>query len=167
MEYNEISYLGALSTLTLYLVGIVREFGILPSISESFYRLNERKKGLGIVFTYVMPVVAVMVMVSCEYWSTTIAGVGLILVAAAPYFKDIWNKYVHYIGALVAVMGTQVYLIHLIYTHKGIDISVRYIAVIALTSILIKHTIKKNTLWWMEIFFFSLFFLIQGIYLFI
>jgi len=72
---------------TAYVSFIISKFGVLPSISESFYRLNENR--LGLLFTLFCWTLAVPMMFQSN--ETTLffffSAVGLGFVGATPMFK--------------------------------------------------------------------------------
>jgi hypothetical protein len=83
-------------------------FGALPSISDSFYRFEEQKRGHGYLFTawcFVIGFASMTLILeaSAGKWFQFlgfIAGAGLCLVGAAPRFRTL-EKRIHTVAALL------------------------------------------------------------------
>lgn len=141
-----------------YVTYISSRFGILPSISESHYRLNRFRQGY--FFTLFCWTLAVT-MVLESYESSPIyffSGVGLAFVGAASEFK--WTgantHIIHYLGALVGIVLPLVAL----YTHSNMWFPSALFALSAIVILLFKI---KNAIFWIEIFAFL--FIIIGLFL--
>lgn len=164
MNYNEGTYLIMVGLFIAYFYFIIVKYGRLTSISESFYELEESKEGMGRIFTAWISLLGVGVMVCCEHTLAVIAGGGMILVGAAPYFKSKLGKWPHYIGAGIAILCIQLY-IGLVLPSIYIFLII-YFLTIAI-SLVIDRKASPKWLWRLEAQAFFTFFLAQGIYLFL
>ena len=131
---------------TTYILFIIRKFGVLPSISQSFYNLNETR--LGLLFTLFCWALAIpMIFQSNE---TTplffFSAAGLALVGATPMFN--WSgamtDKLHGIGAGV---GIAFGLAALYFEYHMWEPFVGFI----LATGLILGLKLKNHIWWIEI----------------
>ena len=122
----------------IYTASIIRMFGIPDSYSNTFYLLNEKRKGLVILFPLMSAMVVFLVMpnwfvlsdsiLSNFTWLCFFAGGGLLMVAASPFFKEqskecgsalknlIYRSFngqglVHTIGALVAMISSVTWML--------------------------------------------------------
>lgn len=136
----------------VYVTYIVITFGVLPSISESWYRLEEKKKNLGFLFTlfcwgigFLMPFHTL----GDTGWFVG-SGAGLIFVGAATMFKSTaaHTNIVHSVGAaLCIVMG----FLGLGFQYHEWLPGIMFI-VLLIPSILF---IKKDRTWWIEMLAFT------------
>lgn len=135
-----------------YVTFIVIKFGVLSSISESWYKLEEWKRNSGILFTlfcwgigFLMPFHTL----GDTGWFVG-SGAGLIFVGAATMFKSTaaYTNVVHMVGAFFCItfgflgLGFQY--------HQWYPLIVFLISVIPLY-----FTIKKNRTWWIEMLAFT------------
>jgi hypothetical protein len=100
-----------------YITVIIKFFGVPHSISDSFYLLEGRRKGLGYVFTLWCWAVAFTVMAAMlqlsqgQWWQflSLFAGGGLVLVGTAPMFKG-HERTVHYASAGTCAVATLLWM---------------------------------------------------------
>ena len=88
----------AIAIYWIYTIAIFRMFGVPQSYSDTFYKLNEIKKYLGVLFPIMLITTTAMVMPSWLElsdrilpWGSFLAffgGGGLLFVAVAPFFKE-------------------------------------------------------------------------------
>jgi hypothetical protein len=144
---------------------------ILPSISESWYMLEDKKRLLGSIFTFWCVIIAFMQapvlidMLEANNPNLTFVGfltaAGLAFVGCAPLFKG-HERVIHRIGAGVAAAGSiavaiiLINLSHLIFTMA---------AVLAVN--LIYRNQWKNYIFWLEVGCFSALFQLELFYFFI
>lgn len=102
MNSNFIFFFTALVCTIAYVGGTTLKFGVLNSISQTFYALGKYR----ILFPTWTSITALCIMIACDSTPTTIAGTGLIIVGTAPYFYDKIQKYIHYLGAIATVVGS-------------------------------------------------------------
>jgi hypothetical protein len=125
-------------------VGYVwNKYGILPSISYSWYVLPEKQK---ILFTFFCWFFAFPAIILGNSPLMFLAGAGIIFVGAAPAFKENLTKTVHQAGAAISVVAAQLSIyfdFHLLY------INIAFLA-IALIVLLFERWIQ-NKIWWIEI----------------
>ena len=102
----------------LYLTAVSVAFGIPESISDSFYLLEGRRRGLGYAFTLwswtvAFTVMSVMFVASEGQWYQFLglfAGGGLGFVGAAPLFKG-HERTVHYVSAGVCALAALAWMV--------------------------------------------------------
>jgi hypothetical protein len=151
MDYQQYSYIVGISLFTIYLLGCVLAYGIPQSISDTYYLLKlEKAESL---FVWVMSLVSICFMLSCEHWTIFIAASGLILVASFALFKEEIIKQVHILGAGVAAISTQIYAVYL-----G---DWELVVFLACIEILILLAVKRNVTFWLELACFVQFFFVQ------
>lgn len=100
-----------------YLVGMYIYFGIPYSISDTYYKLENRKKGTGWLFSamcigvggLLLPALLELTPESYQF-TAFLACAGLIFVGAAPQFKMSLTGSVHYGSAAVCVIFSQVWV---------------------------------------------------------
>lgn len=100
-----------------YLLGVYVYLGIPYSISDTYYKLERRKRGLGWLFTAMCwgvacPLLPYLLDVTPESlrFITFLACAGLLFVGAAPQFKLGLTGSVHYGSAAVCVIFSQVWV---------------------------------------------------------
>lgn len=100
-----------------YLAGMYMYFGIPYSISDTFYKLEARKKGAGWLFSAMCVSVGGLLLpalldITPESYQFTafLACAGLIFVGAAPQFKVSLTGAVHYGSAAVCVIFSQLWV---------------------------------------------------------
>lgn len=99
-----------------YLVGVICLFGIPASISDTYYLLEKKRKGMGWLFTamcwcvggLLMPALIEMTPGIYEFTAFLACG-GLIFVGAAPQFKLSLTGPVHYGSATVCCVCSQIW----------------------------------------------------------
>lgn len=123
--------------LWIYTGFMIAYFGIPESYSATFYKLNNIRKGLGILFPIMNIIIVALILPSWFYvsdnllpnytWLAFIATGGLLFVCASPFFKEynrdtgkplqdlIYRSFhgqglVHTIGALLAMIGSIVWI---------------------------------------------------------
>lgn len=113
----------AVGVMAAYVGVTIQGFGVPPSLSESFYLLNAKRKSLGYVFTGVCWVEAILTVMclfdlSEGHWfqfTGFLAGAGLLLVGAAPLFKvegdDKMEHRAHVAGASLCGGFSQLWVI--------------------------------------------------------
>jgi hypothetical protein len=125
-----------------YVAYITNRFGVLPSISESYYKLNESRQGY--FFTIFCWALAVTMVLKADNSSPLYfySGVGLAFVGAATQFK--WTKagtdIAHYLGAFI---GIECALIAL-WVESNIWPQVLFTFI---TAIIVLFKIKNATFW--------------------
>lgn len=147
---------------TIYNVCIVSKFGIPVSLSDSFYLLNEVKKGLGFIFTAMMVSMAFCLMPgwleiteTITSWSKNftalpfLAAAGIAFVGAAPAFrKNEVEKLVHGISAYLAAAFSILWICIVCYEVALIVLPISVFVIIALG--LSTKTLKSSKIYWLE-----------------
>ena len=126
----------------LYTTLIVYRYGILPSISESWYVLPLRQKFLFTLFTWGIGIP----MMFYDSGALFLSGSALTFVGVATQFKTSisFTREVHYAGALIGV------LVPLIYFGISSDNWMPLLIQVISTMIIISTRIQ-NKIWWTEI----------------
>lgn len=131
-----------------YITFIVSKFGVLSSISESWYRLEDYKKNLGILFTFFCWGIGFLMpfhTVGDTGWFVG-SGAGLVFVGAATMFKSTaaHTNIVHMVGAAMCIiMG---------FLGIGFQYHQWYpLIMFVVSSIPLYLFVKKNRTWWIEI----------------
>lgn len=125
-----------------YVIFITSKFGMLPSISESHYKLNESRQGyLFTLFCFSLSVT----MILKENILFFIAGAGLALVGVASQFKwtGAFTDKLHYLGAFIGISSSLAG----IYFHQN-NQNVIYGLIPLLVSAVLPI---KNKIFWVEI----------------
>jgi len=145
----------ALIVLFVGYVGIVTwKYGVLHSISRSFYTLRELGKGYWfriLMFTSGLLLILIAAYYGSEHsWALYTSGIGAILTGAAAMYLDKITGIVHYISSAVMLIGVIVF-IGLIYTwallvlaFAGLAIAVKY------------RKTMPNPVYWYEVYAFSI-----------
>ncbi len=126
----------------LYVGFIVKRYGILPSISDSWYVLPLRQQFLFTLFTWG---IGIPMLLYGNVWFF-LSGSGLSFVGVATQFKDKigHTKEVHYIGALVGILGALIGII----VQYGNYVPLVWFIFLAIS---FQVSYMKNKIWWQEI----------------
>jgi hypothetical protein len=130
-----------------YIGYLVSKFGILPSISESYYALMDLKKSyLFFLFTSALGVTMILQAQDQHAWYL-ISGIGLMFVGAASLFKvtEDGTAAIHYIGAVVGIVGALIGHIEVYNLLWPVGIY------LGGTLIILAVFRNNNYIWWMEI----------------
>lgn len=107
----------SLTIFFAYLIATYVWFGVPYSISDTFYKLENRKKGTGWLFTAMcwgvaLPLLPALLDMTPDRYQITsfLACAGLLFVGAAPQFKLPLTNTVHYGSAAVCVVFSQVWV---------------------------------------------------------
>lgn len=131
-------------TFTSYVLYIVSNFGVLESISDSWYVLPKNRKPLFWLFTVCIGIPLLFFAGSTAPWFF-LAGAGFVFVGTASAFNDdtVTNR-VHYAGATIGIVFSFVGLYF--------DYGLFYPLFAFLISLpIIYYYDKKNLIWWLEI----------------
>ena len=139
--------------IVLFLAYVVINFGILSSISESFYRIKNNWLFSSVLIAFSLCILAFAITYT-EAILLVIAPFGIITVALAPRFKDRHKTWIHYTGAAIGI-GCGLTAIWLHYGLWWIDV----IAIVLYLAIKLSKT--NNSLWWGEII--AIFAIISGL----
>lgn len=138
-----------------YVFLIIFKYGIQPSISESYYRLPRKFQWLFTFITwgYAIPAMIIGLQIS-DSGLAFLAGSGIALVGAAPAFHkkdgDHGNEHLmHLIGAVAGIVGSQL-LISIVMGQWWNTLG--FITLSGISYLIPK--MKKNILFWVEIFAF-------------
>ena len=83
----------------------------ITSVSQSFYKLKEKCGKCRLLFTIYCWSIMVMAMFISENIIIVFAGIGLFYVGGAPNYKDDVTNSVHYVGAVIAIIGIYAYVL--------------------------------------------------------
>jgi hypothetical protein len=126
-----------------YVGFIWNKYGILPSISDSYYYLPDNDKILFTLFCWLFSFPAIILGSSPLMF---LAGTGIIFVGTAPAFKKDLVGTVHRVGATIAVSASQLSIYF--------DYHMLYLNIIFISLSLIFLFFNKwiqNKIWWIEI----------------
>jgi hypothetical protein len=133
-----------LACFTTYISFIVANYGILPSISHSWYELKQSQKSFFWMFTTLIGI-SMMMYQGSGFPFFFISGVGMTMVGTAAAFEDeVLINRIHYIGAIFGILGAFAGIIY----QAGL-IYPLYIAIVG--SIAFYFIDRKNIIWWAEI----------------
>lgn len=166
MAYTTVLFIIMLSVFIGYVSWIWAKYGVLPSISDSYYHLPKKLQPLFTFFCWGFSIPAIILGSSGLMF---FAGAGIAFVGAAAAFKDKMTMEVHVTGALLGVLLSQL-AIWLQYGMWPLNISFLVIAVPLLITRFIKTKSGKklcpNRTWWIEIAAFLSMCIVLGINLF-
>lgn len=164
--------------LIIFTSQIVKYFGIPDSYSNTFYLLNEKKKGLGILFPIIITIFTFLMLPKWFMISDSInntftflcflAGGGLLMVAASPFFKEqskecgsalknlIYRSFhgqglVHTIGALVAMIASITWCI--LYNQW---VAIIFALLLTISLMISTKNVLQKIVFWVEFFVFTL-----------
>jgi hypothetical protein len=127
-----------------YIALIVKKFGVMPSISESWYALEEEENPLFTVFCW-----GIGLPMFFQSNGTSelfmLSGVGLSLVGTAVRFKSMHSYKLHYAGAAAGIGGALLGL----WRENGLWQPLAAFAILFTTIFLVKKIVEK--IWWIEI----------------
>lgn len=127
----------------LYISFIVYKYGVLPSISDSYYMMKDNIIG-GSLFTFFIWSISLPLIVVSNTPLMFFAGAFLAFVGASPAFKDLkMTKRVHTIGAVGGILFGFLSLM--------IDFKLNELTYFAIVISLICYLLEiKNIIWWVE-----------------
>lgn len=140
---------------SIVLAILVKMFNLPPSLSETYYNLENKKKSMGILF-YVYLIITIIILIApiveaAHLWGFLCAA-ALGFVGAAPAFKSKEHKYIHFISTIISAIAS---LIVLILIHK-IWVALIVFGIVIGLAIWTK-TYKSSLVFWLEmIAFYSL-----------
>ena len=137
-----------------YVSFIVSSYGVLPSISDSWYSLPVGRKGLFTFFTWGIGIPMLLYGTLPMF----VSGIGLCFVGAATQFKmkESYTRLIHFAGAAVGIVTPLLYF--LLSFNIGLPFAVQLVG-----SLIIWNSNEfKNKLWWVEILGFLM--VVYGIY---
>ena len=127
-----------------YIAIVVKRFGVLPSISESWYKFEEEENPLFTVFCW-----GIGLPMFFQSNGTSelfmLSGVGLFLVGTAVRYESMYNCKIHYAGAAAGICGALFGL----WYENGLWQPLAAFAILFTTIFLVKKIVEK--IWWIEI----------------
>lgn len=142
-------YITSFIVFALYIVIILKIFGVLPSISDSYYALKEHN--LSTPFTFfcwgtAFPLMIYWIELLPNDWDFLpfIACGGLLFVGASPAFKDLeLERKVHSISAIICAIAAYTWT----FLYGSIFLGINFI----LLSIILYFILKRNKTYWLEL----------------
>ena len=136
-----------------YVTFIVIKFGVLPSISESWYELRDLGGVWYSLFTWFCWGLGFTMFFQTNDTAPYLfflSGAGLCFVGAATMFKlsDDIQPYIHFVGALIGISCALV----------GIGVERQEwipLIMFVLSALVLTFTVEKNRTWWIEIVAFT------------
>lgn len=132
--------LTSFTIFTLYIIGIMLIYGVLPSISDSYYHIPE---GYKLVFSFALIGFAFPIVIFDNRVLNFIAGGLICFVAVSPDFKLVYEGDIHYI---CAVGGVLFGMLSLWINYKGW----KCVAGFILLAVVFILTLPNAT-WWVEV----------------
>lgn len=127
-----------------YVFFIWNRYGVLTSISESYYLLPDKLKFLFVLFCWGFSIPVIMLAHNPLIF---FAGSGIAFVGAAAQFKKKLSKEVHTLGAFSGVLFSQLSIF--------LDFNLLYVNILfmvgSLLLFLTRNKFSKNYIWWIEI----------------
>lgn len=142
-------YITSFLVFALYTVIILKTFGVLPSISDSYYAL--RKRNLLAPFTFfcwgtAFPLIIYWIELLPNDWNFLpfIACGSLMFVGASPAFKDLeLERKVHSTSAIICAIAAYTWT----FLYGSIFLGINFI----LLSIVLYFILKRNKTYWLEL----------------
>ncbi len=142
-------YITSFLVFALYIIIILKTFGVLPSISDSYYAL--RKHNISLPFTLfcwgtAFPLMIYWIELLHNDWNFLpfIACGGLLFVGASPAFKDLeLERKVHSISAIICTIAAYTWT----FLYGSIFLGINFI----LLSIILYFILKRNKIYWLEL----------------
>lgn len=137
-----------------YVSFVVSSYGVLPSISDSWYSLPIGRKGLFTFFTWGIGIPMLLYGTLPMF----VSGIGLCFVGAATQFKmkESYTRLIHFAGASVGIVTP------LLYFYLSYNNPLPFAIQVGSTIIIMGTEGIKNKLWWIEIVGFLM--VVYGIY---
>ena len=163
MEYLIYVYLIMVGAFFSYVGYIWSKFGILPSISDSWYVLPEKQRPLFTFFCWGFALPAAIIGFTISDGSPFqflmfFASGGIMFVGVAPDFKKGLDKIIHAVAALTGVIASAAYLLFVFpemwYVPVGFILG-------SLLLYLYRQRLKE--IWWIEILSFISFAIVSGV----
>jgi len=154
MDFLLTAYLIMTATFFSYVAFIWKRFGILPSISDSYYHLSKNEKPLFTFFCWGFSLPAAIIGFTLSETSIFqflmfFVAAGIMFVGASPDFKNGMDKTVHSISAYVGVITGHLFIF---FTFKELWFILPSFIIFSLLFLFNKN--GKNAIWWIEIFTF-------------
>jgi len=152
----EVLYFFMVAVFVSYVIYIAINYGVLPSISESYYRLPDNRKILFTLFAWSFAMSALIIGDSVLMF---LAGSGIIFVGAASAMRRRLTRTVHLVGAIT---GITLAFFAIIFQY-----CMWYIAIVIVLCIALAYLIdKRHILWWIEVIIFIAISIVLGITIF-
>lgn len=144
-----ISTLLSFFIFTLYVIYVWINYGILKSISDSYYHIKHKS-----LFTLSLWGFSVFALASVQNVWLFLSVIGICFVGAAPKFRMKFEGDVHYVAAMSGILFGGIALISLGFW---------YLSLLMITGIIILHFTVSNKTWWQEILAFYI--IILGLFI--
>ena len=127
----------SLAIFTLYIIGVMWFYGVLPSISDSYYHLPQ---GYKLIFSFALIGFALPLIIYTNKLLIFIAGGAIMFVAVTPDFHS--EGVLHFVCAIIGIVSGVFYL----FFNKQYLISI-----IAFIIGIILYIFASNHIFWIEI----------------
>ena len=127
----------SLAIFTAYIVGVYLKFGILKSVSASYYSIKHKALFTLALWGFAIPV-QIYAFIELQNWCLVLAGIGICFVGAAPDYKMKVEGDVHYLAAFTGVILGLIGI-----AFEGLW----YVALPAAVLIVAINSIKNKTYW--------------------
>ena len=139
-------YIFMVSVFFTYVIGIASKYGILGSISESYYRLPDKWK---FVFTFFCWSISIPAIILGDSVFMFLAGTSIAFVGAAASFKEKTEHKVHMIGAFTGVIFSQLSIAFDFHFYWINTVFLSWVLLIVILTWVLKRNIKY--FYWIEI----------------
>lgn len=145
MDYLQILFIMMVVVFFSYIIPIILIYGVLPSVSDSYYELPEKYNFLFTLFCWGFAIPTMIIGVDLtDNFLMFFAGSGICFVGAAAAFKEELPKKVHIWSAIIGIVSSQLSI--------AFDFKMYYLnAVFLLLSGLLLLIKPKNRIFWLEI----------------
>lgn len=142
MDYLQILFTTLVTVFVSYITGILLLYGVLPSVSESYYHLPKKWNFLFTLFClgFAIPTMIVGLDLT-DNFLMFLAGGGICFVGVAAAYKETLTKEVHVGGALVGIISSQ---LSIAFDFKMFYVNIIFLVLAGLIKLL---KIKNNTYW--------------------
>jgi hypothetical protein len=160
MTYIPVLYVTMLTVFVSYVAYIWAKYGVLKSISQSYYELPEKLRPLFTFFCWGFALPAIILGSSGLMF---LAGSGIAFVGAAAAFQEKMTQEVHMVGAGTGVLASQ---LAIILQYHMWPVSAVFFGVSLILLFLGWQKIAPKKIWWIEILAFLSICIVLGITLF-
>lgn len=145
-HYKIINFIVMNMTFLSFVIYITIKYGILSSISKSYYMLPEKLKILFTLFCWGYAIPAIILGSDLLF---LVAGAGIVFVGTSPNYRTVGTAgNVHNYAAMVAIISSQ---LSILFNFGYWQITMLFLTGSLLLTYL-PRKYQKNNVWWQEIF---------------
>jgi len=146
MDYLQILFTMMVTVFLSYIIPIISIYGILPSVSESYYELPDKYNFLFTLFCWGFAIPTMIIGVDLtDNFLMFFAGAGICFVGAAAAFKEELPKKVHETSAIIGIVSSQ---LSIAFDFKMYYVNIIFAVLFALIMFLkLKYKIETHIFW--------------------